>query len=154
MGHALCCRSHQVFLPPPIPRFPSMESRILFSAERDKGDSWQIWEMAADGSGLRQITHCEGDCLQPKYLPQNQIVYTSVSGTGAQRRSAVYVSQIGWNGRSPDHLRTGKLPGGDGAAQRTHPGVSRVHANDHNEEKIARAVHAATGWIWFGAASR
>lgn len=68
--------------------------RILFSAEKDKGDSWQIWEIAADGSGLRQVTHCAGDCLQPKYLPQNQVVYTAVSGTGAQRVSAVYVSRM------------------------------------------------------------
>jgi hypothetical protein len=68
--------------------------RILFSAQRVQGDSWQIWEMTANGSGLRQITHCEGDCLQPKYLPQNQVVYTAVSGTGAQRVSAVYVSRM------------------------------------------------------------
>ena len=69
-------------------------SRILFSAQRAKGDSWQVWEMPADRSELRQVTHCEGDCLEPKYLPQNQIAYTFVSGMGAQRRSAVYVSRI------------------------------------------------------------
>ena len=68
--------------------------RILFSAEKDKGDSWQIWEMAANGSGLRQVTHFAGDCLQPKYLPQNQVVFTAVNGTGAQRVSAVYVSRL------------------------------------------------------------
>ena len=68
--------------------------RLLFSGQRAKGGSWQVWEMAADGSGLHQVTHCMGDCLQPKYLPQNQIVYTFVSGAGAQRASAVYVSGI------------------------------------------------------------
>ena len=69
-------------------------SRILFSAQKEKGDRWQIWEMAANGSGPRQITRCEGDCLEPKYLPQNQVVYTFVSGIGAQRVSAVYVSRL------------------------------------------------------------
>jgi hypothetical protein len=69
-------------------------SRILFSAERAKGDSWQVWEMAVDGSGLRQVTHGAGDCLEPKYLPQNQIVYTFVSDMGAQRMSAVYVIRM------------------------------------------------------------
>jgi hypothetical protein len=69
-------------------------SRILFSAQRAKGDSWQVWEMAADGSELRQITHCPGDCVEPKYLPQNQIVYTAISGTGAERGSAVYVGRM------------------------------------------------------------
>ena len=69
-------------------------SRILFSGQRTKGDAWQVWEMAVDGSGLRQITHCAGDCLEPKYLPQNQIVYTFVSGNGSLRGSAVYVSRM------------------------------------------------------------
>ncbi|MGA7708724.1 MAG: hypothetical protein WCD77_13115, partial [Acidobacteriaceae bacterium] len=68
--------------------------RILFSAERAKGDFWQVWEVAADGSGLRQITHGAGDCLEPKYLPQNQIVYTFASGSGGQRNEAVYVSRM------------------------------------------------------------
>ncbi len=69
-------------------------SRILFSARRAKGDSWQIWEMASDGSGLRQVSQGAGDCLEPKYLPQNQIVYTFLSGTGHLQQSAVYVSRM------------------------------------------------------------
>jgi Hydrazine synthase alpha subunit middle domain len=69
-------------------------SRILFSGQLTSGDSWQVWEMAADGSGLQQITHGADDCLEPKYLPQGQIVYTEVSGTGAERVSAVYVGEM------------------------------------------------------------
>lgn len=76
-------------------------TRILFSAQQTKGASWQIWEMAVDGSGLRQITHCPGDCLKSAYLPQNQIVYTSVRGQGAQRASAVYVCQENGEGVHP-----------------------------------------------------
>ena len=69
-------------------------SRILFSAQRARGDSWQIWEMAVDGSGLRQITQGAGNCFEPKYLPQNRIVYTFISGHGTLRGSAVYVSRM------------------------------------------------------------
>lgn len=76
------------------PQVSSDGSRILFSAQPTQRASWQIWEVGADGSALRQITHCAGDCLQAKYLPQNQIVYTFVSGNGAARESAVYVSRI------------------------------------------------------------
>ena len=47
-----------------------------------------------DGSGLRQITHGAGDFLEPKYLPQNQIVYTFAGGSGGQRNSAVYVGRM------------------------------------------------------------
>ncbi|HET9099422.1 MAG TPA: hypothetical protein VFN62_03450 [Acidobacteriaceae bacterium] len=69
-------------------------SRILFSAQRAKGESWQIWETTANGSGLRQITQGAGNCLEPKYLPQNRIVYTFISGHGTLRGSAVYVSRM------------------------------------------------------------
>ncbi len=76
-------------------------SRILFSAQRTKKDLWQVWEMAADGSQLRQVTRGAGDCLQSKYLPQNQIVYTAVGGEGAQRTSAIYVSGMDGAGAHP-----------------------------------------------------
>jgi hypothetical protein len=69
-------------------------SRILFSAQRARGDSWQIWEMAVDGSGLRPITQGAGNCFEPKYLPQDRIVYTFISGNGTLRWSAVYVSRM------------------------------------------------------------
>ncbi|MFZ0517638.1 MAG: hypothetical protein WB950_16395 [Acidobacteriaceae bacterium] len=68
--------------------------RILFAAEQAQGDSWQIWEIAVDGSELRQITHGAGDCLEPRYLPQNQIVYTFASESGGQRNAAVYVGRM------------------------------------------------------------
>lgn len=76
-------------------------TRILFSAQQTKGASWQIWEMAVDGSSPRQITHCPGDCLQPKYLPRSQIVYTAVDGKRAHRTSAVYVCQISGENAHP-----------------------------------------------------
>jgi Hydrazine synthase alpha subunit middle domain len=49
--------------------------------------------MKVDGSGKRQLTHCPGDCFGPAYLPGNQIVFTMATRKGAERRSAIYVSQ-------------------------------------------------------------
>jgi hypothetical protein len=80
-------------------------TRILFSAQQAKGAPWQIWEMAGDGIGLHQITNCSGDCLQPKYLPRDQIVYTAFGGKGTQRASAVYVCQM--NGEDPHPISFG-----------------------------------------------
>ena len=68
-------------------------ARVLFSGQKARGSRWQIWEMNADGSGKRQLTHCSGDCLRPAYLPRNEIVFTMVAGKGPQRTSAIYVSQ-------------------------------------------------------------
>jgi len=41
--------------------------RILFAGKRTAGDDWNIFEMTADGSGVRQITRHLGDCRSPAY---------------------------------------------------------------------------------------
>jgi hypothetical protein len=41
--------------------------RILLAGKKAAGDNWNIYEMAADGSGVRQITRGLGDCRQPAY---------------------------------------------------------------------------------------
>jgi Tol biopolymer transport system component len=40
---------------------------ILFAAKRAPADTWNIFEMAADGSGIRQITRNLGNCRKPMY---------------------------------------------------------------------------------------
>jgi hypothetical protein len=41
--------------------------RILFAGKRHATDNWNIFEMEADGSGVRQITRDLGDCRSPSY---------------------------------------------------------------------------------------
>jgi hypothetical protein len=41
--------------------------RILFAAKKSVADRWNIFEMAADGSGIHQITHEAGNCRTPMY---------------------------------------------------------------------------------------
>jgi Hydrazine synthase alpha subunit middle domain len=76
-------------------------SRVVFAGRNTRGARWQIWEMNADGTGKRQITHCPANCLQPAYLPRNQIVFTMVAGKGTQQTSGVYVSQENGAGAHP-----------------------------------------------------
>ena len=83
------------------PRVSFDASRVLFAGRKDRTSRWQIWEMNADGSNHRQLTHCPGDCLQPAYLPRNQIVFTMVTRRGTQQASAVYVSQANGAGAHP-----------------------------------------------------
>ncbi len=51
-------------------------ARILFTAKRNPRDSWNIWEMSADGSAVRQITSDLGNCRSPAY---QATLYTIVS---------------------------------------------------------------------------
>jgi hypothetical protein len=64
--------------------------RIVFAGKKTPSDSWNIFEIGVDGSGLRQVTRDMGDCRSPAYLsslytiistdPWYQIAFTS---TGA-----------------------------------------------------------------------
>jgi hypothetical protein len=62
---------------------PSFDAKkILFSAQSVKGEKWQVWEMNADGSSKRQITHCSQDCLRAAYLPGDEVVLTVATQEG------------------------------------------------------------------------
>ncbi len=51
---------------------------ILFAGKRSAGDDWNIYEMKADGSGVRQITRGLGNCRSPIY--QSSIFYLDDPG--------------------------------------------------------------------------
>ena len=50
--------------------------RLLFAGKRKASDPWNIFEMALDGTGLRQITRNAGNCRSPGYQSK---LYTIVS---------------------------------------------------------------------------
>ena len=53
-------------------------SRIVFSMRKNVADSYHIYEINADGSGLRQLTFAKDvDDLDPLYLPDGSIVFSS-----------------------------------------------------------------------------
>ena len=43
--------------------------QILFSAQENEGDPWDIWEMPVVGGSAVRITQGLGDCREPAYLP-------------------------------------------------------------------------------------
>ena len=67
--------------------------KLLFAGQTERNSAWQIWEVSVEGGNPRQMTHCAGDCVQGMYLPQSEIAYTSLQGTGAARASEVQVCQ-------------------------------------------------------------
>ena len=51
--------------------------RILFSYRKDGSPYYHLYEIGADGSGLRQLTDGEYDDIEPCYLPDGEIVFVS-----------------------------------------------------------------------------
>jgi Tol biopolymer transport system component len=51
--------------------------RILFSYRKGGTEQYHLYEINADGSGLRQLTDGEYDDIEPTYLPSGDIVFVS-----------------------------------------------------------------------------
>jgi hypothetical protein len=68
-------------------------AKILFSAQKNAGAKWQIWEMNADGSEKRQITNCTEDCQRAAYLPDGEIVFTVIGQREGRPESFLAVSK-------------------------------------------------------------
>jgi hypothetical protein len=77
------------------PRISFDGSKVLFAAKKDAAATWQIYEMNTDGTGQRQVTHCDGNCLAPAYLPREAIAFSGeVQDTGGKRVYQIYVSRL------------------------------------------------------------
>ena len=67
--------------------------RILFAGKRRAGDKWQIFEMQANGTGIRQITREPMDCRSPAYQSKTYTItveqpWYQVTFTGTQGNSS------------------------------------------------------------------
>ncbi|MBD0777913.1 hypothetical protein HPE56_08910 [Maribacter sp. ANRC-HE7] len=49
---------------------------MLFAAQQNKNDVWQIWEMDLHNLKTRQITSSDGNCIDPDYLPGDRMVFS------------------------------------------------------------------------------
>lgn len=58
--------------------------RVIFSYRENQADDYHIWEIGADGSGLRQLTDGWGvSDIDPMYLPNGPVVFTSTRDSKA-----------------------------------------------------------------------
>jgi len=68
---------------------------VLFAGKKDDAATWQVWEMNTDGTGQRQVTHCDGDCLAPAYLPRDEIAFSGeVQDAGRSRVYQIFVGRL------------------------------------------------------------
>ncbi|MCK4466246.1 MAG: hypothetical protein KAU83_11095 [Bacteroidales bacterium] len=68
------------------PRISYDAKRILFLAQQNENDSWQVWEMDLRKRTSKKITDFEESCSGPAYLPGDRLVFSRQipdSGTGS-----------------------------------------------------------------------
>ncbi len=53
--------------------------QILFSAQKNQGDVWQIWEMNLRRLTYRQITSFSENCTDPAWLPAGRLVFSKLT---------------------------------------------------------------------------
>ncbi len=79
--------------------------KILFAGQKQAGDRWAIYEMNADGTGVRLVTGGGDDCRQPIYLPQIlTLTADPFKGTDAWDQIAFVrtsASEVNETGRAP-----------------------------------------------------
>jgi hypothetical protein len=51
---------------------------MLFAAQKNQDDPWQIWEMNLKNLKTRQITASGENCTDPAYLPDNRLLYSKL----------------------------------------------------------------------------
>ncbi len=77
------------------PRISFDGSKVLFAGKKDAAATWQIWEMNTDGTGQRQVTHCDGNCLSPAYLPRDAIAFSGeVQDAGGSRAYQIHFGKL------------------------------------------------------------
>ncbi len=112
--------------------------KILFSMRRS-GDAWRnIWEIEADGTGLRQVTSNGGNDYDPLYLPDDRILFTSDRDNEMDE----------YNHAPAEHLYTCNMDGS---------GVERISYNqsdDFDPELLPDGRILYTRWEHFGQMNR
>jgi len=77
------------------PRISFDGARVLFAGKKDATSTWQIWEMNSDGTGQRQVTHYDGNCLAPAYLPRDAIAFSGeVQASDGSRAYQVFFANL------------------------------------------------------------
>jgi hypothetical protein len=69
-------------------------TRVLFCYKAGNAKSFHLYEMNLDGSGLRQLTDSDYDDIDPLYLPDGHILFTSTRGNSYVRCGPFIYSYI------------------------------------------------------------
>ena len=59
---------------------------LLFAAQQNQNDPWQIWEMNLRDSKIRQVTSSAENCTDPAYLPNGRLVFSRLAINGTENK--------------------------------------------------------------------
>ncbi len=109
-------------------------TKILFSMRPAGGSQHNIYEINADGTGLRQVTSGGGNDFDPLYLPNDRILFTSSRDNEMDE----------YNHAPAEHLYSCDLNGGDMHRQ------SFNQSDDFDPELLSDGRLVYTRWEHFG----
>ncbi|MDO5580503.1 MAG: hypothetical protein Q4G69_05175, partial [Planctomycetia bacterium] len=79
--------------------------KILFSLLKEGTDSYNLYEINLDGSGLRQITFGDRDDIEPCYLPNGDILFCSTRSNRYVQCWLTHVATIHRCGPNGENIR-------------------------------------------------
>ncbi len=53
--------------------------KMLFIAQENKNDKWQVWEMNLSKGSSKKLTNFESSCYGPAYLPGDRVVFSQAN---------------------------------------------------------------------------
>lgn len=76
---------------------------VLFAGRQKRVDRWQVWEASIATRELRQITHCDDDCVRALYVSPERFVYAhKIAG-----KFILEIADLGRNNEKPLQLTHG-----------------------------------------------
>ena len=112
--------------------------KILFSMRPPGATNRNLWEINADGTGLRQVTSGGGHDFDPLYLPDGRILFTSSRDNEMDE----------YNHSTAEHLYTCDMDGGN--IER----ISYNQSNDFDPALLPNGRVMYTRWEHFGTMNR
>ncbi|MGC2299234.1 MAG: hypothetical protein WA476_10555 [Acidobacteriaceae bacterium] len=89
---------------------------VLFAGKKNAGDTWGIWEVAAEGGAARRILAGPTDLIRPLWMPDGRVVYArrevdgfALEAAGLDGTRALKLSYLPGNFVPDDVLRDGRV---------------------------------------------
>jgi hydrazine synthase alpha subunit-like protein len=69
--------------------------KMLFAAQKEQDDSWQVWEMNLKNLKTKKITSFPEGCIDPAYLPGNRLIFSKLySNSSVKKGYALFSANL------------------------------------------------------------